>query len=316
MKIVSWNVNGLRAVLQRGDLAWAFDGDLDVVGLQETKIQMAQVTDEMRAPPGYSFSTWAFHGTKKGYSGTALFVRDGWEAKPFPFLIGGAEHPEFDAEGRITGVDLGPVVVLNVYFPNGGSSAERLAFKHRFHEAFLAKLFELAQTRQVVVCGDFNIAHRPIDVALPQEWSQQSGFLPEERAWFDRLLAAGFLDTFRAEKGDLSRQFTFWETRLNARADNTGWRIDYHVASKGLEEHLLDAWISPQVRGSDHCPVGVELDLLAPKAKTGSRASAAGATVLQDSHERTDESLDEAEVPGEAAVEDDDDDDGRARWRR
>lgn len=296
MKIVSWNVNGLRAVSQRGDLAWAFDGSVDVVGLQETKIQPAHVTDEMRAPPGYSFSTWAFHATKKGYSGTAIFVRDGIAATPFEFKIGGDAHPEFDVEGRITGVDLGALVVLNVYFPNGGSSDERLQFKHRWHDAFLARLVDLARTRDVVVCGDFNIAHKAIDVALPAQWANQSGFLPEERAWFDRLVAAGFIDTFRAEKGDLPRQFTFWETRLNARADNTGWRIDYHVVSKGLEEKLVDAWISPQIRGSDHCPVGVDLDLPVPATATTNEWNAAD--------DDADESLD------------DDDDDGAVRRRR
>jgi exodeoxyribonuclease-3 len=298
MKIVSWNVNGLRAVLERGDLDWAFDGSVDVIGLQETKIQERHVTAAMRAPPGYAFSTWDFHATKKGYSGTALFVRDGLDARPFPFRIGGDAHPEFDAEGRITGVDLGTVVVLNVYFPNGASSPERLAFKHAWHDAFLTRLVELAATRPVVVGGDFNIAHRAIDVALPDQWANESGFLPVERAWFDRLLQAGFIDTFRAEKGDLPRQFTFWETRVGARADNLGWRIDYQVLGKALEEKLLDAWISPQIRGSDHCPVGVELDLPVP-----ARAGAVG----------HDAAVDDDDVL--VADTDDEDDDG-ARWRR
>jgi exodeoxyribonuclease-3 len=300
MKIVSWNVNGLRAVSQRGDLGWAFDGTLDVVGLQETKIQPAHVTDALRAPPGYSFSTWDFHATKKGYSGTALFVRDGIAAAPFAFLVGGDANPEFDVEGRVTGVDLGALVVLNVYFPNGGSSDERLRFKHRWHDAFLARLAELSRTRDVVVIGDFNVAHRALDVALPAQWAGVSGFLPEERAWFDRLLAAGFVDTFRAEKGDLPRQFTFWETRLNARADNLGWRIDYAVINRGLEERLLDAWISPQIRGSDHCPVGVELDVPVPRAAR-----------LEDDPA--------ADVVDEGLVTEDvedDDDDGATRRRR
>jgi len=304
MKIVSWNVNGLRAVLERGDLAWAFDGSVDVLGLQETKIQERHVTDAMRAPPGFSCSTWDFHATKKGYSGTALFVRDGIPATPFPFRIGGADHPEFDVEGRITGVDLGGLVVLNVYFPNGASSPERLAFKHAWHDAFLAQLVALAQTRDVVVCGDFNVAHRPIDVALPEQWAKESGFLPEERAWFDRLLAAGFVDSFRAEKGDLPRQFTFWETRRNARADNTGWRIDYHVVGKGLEERLLDAWISPQIRGSDHCPVGVELDVPVPPRRDagGVDVDGAGGSAVDD--------------VGELDEDADADDEGAGRWRR
>ena len=259
MRIVSWNVNGLRAVWGRGDLQWAFDGDIDVLCLQETKLQRDAVTAEMQSPPGLR-SFWSF-GKKKGYSGTAVYVREGLRAEPFPFLLGGHAHHELDTEGRVVGVELGALVLLNVYFPNGGSSDERLAFKHRWHDAFLGKLSALAAERAVVVAGDFNVAHRPIDLALPEQWSHVSGFLPEERAWFDRLLAAGFIDTFRAEKGDLPRQFTFWETRVNARADNQGWRIDYVVASKGLEDKLADAWISPQVLGSDHCPVGVELDV-------------------------------------------------------
>jgi len=151
-----------------------------------------------------------------------------------------------------------------VYFPNGGASPERLAFKHAWHDAFLDKLKHLAKTRAVVVVGDVNVAHRPIDLALPELWSQVSGFLPEERAWFDRLLAAGFIATFRAEKGDLPRQYSFWETRIGAREQNLGWRIDYAIISQDLEEKLADAWISPQVFGSDHCPVGVELDVAAP----------------------------------------------------
>lgn len=257
MRIVSWNVNGLRAVLGRGDLQWAFDGDVDVLCLQETKIQRDAVTDEMAAPRGMR-SFWGF-GKKKGYSGTAVFVRDGLQAEAFPFAIGGKARPDFDTEGRVVGVDLGALVLLNVYFPNGGSSLERLAFKHEWHEAFLDKLTALAKNRSVVVCGDFNVAHRPIDLALPEQWSSVSGFLPEERAWFDRLLGAGFVDTFRAEKGDLPRQFTFWETRVQARESNLGWRIDYVVISQDLEDKLVDAWISPQVLGSDHCPVGAEL---------------------------------------------------------
>ena len=259
MRIVSWNINGLRAVLKRGELQWAFDGDVDVLCLQETKLQADAVTDEMRFPQGFR-SWWSF-GKKKGYSGTAVFAREGINAEPYPFLVGGSAHPERDHEGRVVGVDLGALVLLNVYFPNGGSGPERLTFKHAWHDAFLDKLGALAAKRSVVVCGDFNVAHRPIDLALPEQWSSISGFLPEERAWFDRLLAAGFVDTFRAEQGDLPRQYTFWETRSRAREPNQGWRIDYVVISRDLEDKLVDAWISPQIAGSDHCPVGAELDV-------------------------------------------------------
>lgn len=295
MRIVSWNVNGLRAVVSRGDLDWAFAGDVDVVCLQETKIQPDHVTEAMKHPPGFSRSFWSFHATKKGYSGTAIFVKDGLFAEPFTLKVGGDERPEFDVEGRVVGVDLGAFVLFGVYFPNGGSSDERLAFKHAWHDAFTDGIVELKRSgRQVVVAGDFNVAHTDLDLAKPREWAGVSGCLPVERAWFDRLLAAGFIDTFRAEKGDLPRQFTFWETRVDARSENLGWRIDYVVISAGLEEQLLDAWISPQIFGSDHCPVGAELDVQA--------SIVAGA---DDAVEEVDDDVDE-----------DDDDDSSNRWRR
>jgi exodeoxyribonuclease-3 len=263
MRVVSWNVNGLRAVMGRRDLDWAFAaGSADVVCLQETKMQLEQVTPELRSPSGFSRSFWSTHHTKKGYSGTAIFVRGGLHAEEFSFTVGGDAHPEYDAEGRVVAVDVGGCVVLSVYFPNGGSSDERLAFKHAWHDAFLDAVSALrAAGRHVVIAGDFNVAHTDLDLALPDRWQGVSGTLPVERAWFDRLLAAGFVDTFRAEKGDLPRQFTFWETRVDARSQNLGWRIDYVVVSQGLLEQLLDAWISPQIFGSDHCPVGVELDV-------------------------------------------------------
>ena len=299
MKMVSWNVNGLKAVHGRNELAWAFqaagtEGAVDVVCLQETKIQPAHIKAEVRSPQGFERSFWTHHATKKGYSGTAVFVRDGLFAEPFAFTIGGSDHPEYDDEGRICAVDLGELVLINVYFPNGGSSDERLVFKADWHDAFLVALKHLQQTRVVVVCGDFNIAHRELDLASPEKWSgKHSGALPHERAWFDRLLAAGYLDSFRAEKGDLPRQFTYWETRVDARRDNLGWRIDYFVVSDKLEERLLDAWMSPQIFGSDHCPIGIELQTKGATLATTQWSAGAG----------------------EEAADDDDDDDG-ARWRR
>jgi len=303
VRIVSWNVNGLRAVMSRGDLAWAF-GDVDVLCLQETKLQGEQLTDALRAPaPGY-VSFWSFHETKKGYSGTSIFCRAQLSPEPFSLRIGGPDAPDFDREGRVTGVRLqssaGPLVVLSVYFPNGGSSDERLAFKHAWHDAFTEAVVALAQTgTMVIVAGDFNVAHTDLDLALPQQWAGVSGCLPVERAWFDRLVGHGFTDTFRAEKGDLPRQFTFWETRVDARSINQGWRIDYVVVSAGLEDALLDAWISPQIFGSDHCPVGCELDVHVASADT------ATGELSDTDGELVDDQLDE-----------DEDDDGASRWRR
>ena len=318
MKIVSWNVNGVRAVHGRQELAWVFqpagsEGAVDVVCLQETKIQPEHVKPEVASPPGFERSFWCFHKTKKGYSGTAVFVRDGMHAAPFPFLIGGTDHPEYDDEGRVCGVDLGEFVLLNVYFPNGGASEERLRFKARWHDAFLDAVLALEQTRAVVVCGDFNIAHRDLDLALPERWRDNiSGALAHERAWFDRLVAAGFIDSFRAEKGDLPRQFTWWETRVNARPQNQGWRIDYVVISKALEERLLDAWISPQIFGSDHCPVGAELHTTAAVDRTSVPHAVADDDIAgaarDDDHASDDDNASDDS--------DDSDDDNSSRWRR
>lgn len=303
MKIVSWNVNGLRAVLGRNDLDWAFaassaGGDVDVLCLQETKLQADQLTEAMRTPPGFSRSFWAHAETRKGYSGTAIFVRDGLDATAFPFPIGDDDHPDFDLEGRITGVDLGDLVVFSVYFPNGGRGGDRLTFKHAWHDRFLEKIQALSKHKRVVVAGDYNVAHTDLDLALPERWNGFSGTLPEERAWFDRLQGAGFKDTFRDIRGDLPKQFTFWETRVDARKDNLGWRIDYVTVSPALQDLVLDAWISPQIMGSDHCPVGVELDL--PSAESRLLAQAGW-----------------GEMEGDVDVDDEEDeDDEGARWRR
>ena len=313
MRLVSWNVNGVRAVASRGDLDWLFAGEADVVCLQETKIQESAVSDALRSPAGFC-SYWTF-GKKKGYSGTAIFVKAGLVVEPFDFRVGAGAHPEYDTEGRVVGVDFGSFVLLNVYFPNGGSNGERLAFKHAWHDAFLDELQKLAARRPVVVCGDFNVAHRPIDLALPQKWSTVSGFLPEERAWFDRLVHAGFVDTFRAEKGDLERQFTFWETRVDARRENLGWRIDYFVVSKDLEERIVDAWISPQIFGSDHCPTGLELDVRVQKTALAAQGvTRAGSIEVRGvQHDVVDDAFDDVEGVDEDHGGDDDDEPPRYR---
>lgn len=301
MRLVSWNVNGLRAVHGRNDLAWAFAGDaaVDVLCLQETKIQPDAITPELRSPPGYSRSFWSHHKTKKGYSGTAVFVRDGLDVSSVDLRLPGDDA--FNEEGRVVAVDLHDFVLLNLYCPNGGQGGDRLIFKHAWHDALLATIAELKKTRHVVVCGDFNVAHRPIDLAFPDRWGQYSGFLPEERAWFDRVLAAGFTDTFRAIRGDVGRMYTFWETRVEARKENTGWRIDYFVVDDGLDERVRDAWTSPQIYGSDHCPVGVDLETSQDARCVG----AAAPTVVDDADDTAFEDVDE-----------DADDGSAARWRR
>ncbi len=265
VRLVSWNVNGVRAVHQRGDLAWLWSGDSDIVLLQETKCSLEQLPEELIAPPGWR-AQWC-SGERKGYSGVATFWREGLQGELIAKGFGRAELPgigsaRFDNEGRILVTDHGAFVLLNIYFPNGGSGPERLQYKMEFYEAFRAYVQQLRDDgREVVVGGDFNTAHREVDLALPERWSRGSGFLPEERQWLDDFLASGWIDSYRAEHGDRTGAYTFWETRVDARKDNLGWRIDYFLITGGLEDLLVDAWISAHILGSDHCPVGLELEL-------------------------------------------------------
>jgi len=258
MRLVSWNVNGVRAVHARGDLAWALSDEHDVVCLQEVKVSIEQLDDALRAPEGFD-ATWNPATSKKGYSGVATFTRAELGAKT---LGTGLDDARFDDEGRVITTDLGAFVLLNVYFPNGGRSDERLAYKLAFYERFLAVVdAHIAAGREVVVCGDVNTAHKEIDIYDPERFARVSGFLVEERRFIDALLARGFVDTLRAEVGDRPALYTWWDVRVNLRPLNKGWRIDYFFVSEGLVDALVDAWISPQIMGSDHCPIGLELDV-------------------------------------------------------
>ncbi len=258
MQIVSWNVNGIRAVDRKNALNWAFDAGLDLFCIQETKAHREQLKSELIEPPGWrsAFS----QAEKKGYSGTAIFTlkESEWELTSDLDLD---LKSALLGEGRITKARIDGLVVYNVYFPNGGRGHDRLEYKYRFYDEFrqlVAK--DRARGDSVVVCGDFNIAHKEIDVADPEKWSTVSGFLPEERSIFSSFLNDGYLDSFRLEHGDLENQYTWWDMRTFARGRNHGWRIDYVLLSEDLEESMVDAWISPEIMGSDHCPVGVELE--------------------------------------------------------
>jgi len=257
VRLISWNVNGIRAVHKRGDLDWLWNEDHDVVCIQETKAHVEQLPKELVPPPGWKAIYES--GEKKGYSGVATFVREGVQCD---LIARGLGEERFDNEGRVLITDMGPFILLNIYFPNGGRGGDRLQLKNDFNERFL-EIIEgfVEEGRDVVTCGDFNIAHRDIDIARPEAWSHISGFLPAERAFFDRLLDAGFVDTFRAENGDRPNAFTWWDVRVSAREINEGWRIDYFVINENLEDFLSDAWISSHISGSDHCPVGLELEL-------------------------------------------------------
>ena len=252
LRLYSWNVNGLRAAVKKGFLDFMDRVRPDMLGIQETKAEESQVTGPLEPLQGYHrvFSS----AERKGYSGVALFSRE--KPRSVSLTMG---RPEFDGEGRVIQADFGDFILFNVYFPNGKSRPERLQYKMEFYEHFL-KVTQglLKQGRSVVVCGDVNTAHQPIDLARPKENETVSGFLPEERAWIDRFLAAGFVDVFR-ELHPEPDQYTWWDMKSGARARNVGWRIDYFYVSKSLRDRVRGASILPEVTGSDHCPVGLDL---------------------------------------------------------
>ncbi len=257
MKIISWNVNGIRAVERKGLLRPFFtDTQADIVCFQETKATAEQIEKEAGAIDGYH-SYFNAPLEKKGYSGVAIY------AKKEPQVVWKeAGNEEFDTEGRLIGADFGDVVVLNVYFPNGGGGPERLAYKLAFYDYFLSYMEELRKKHpNIIMCGDVNTAHEEIDLARPKENRENTGFLPEERAWIDEVIASGYTDTFRYLNPEKSGMYTYWDMKTRARDRNVGWRLDYFFISSALLPRLKDARILSDVYGSDHCPIAIELSL-------------------------------------------------------
>jgi exodeoxyribonuclease-3 len=254
MRLLSWNVNGIRAVAKKGFVEFVESSAPDVICLQETKARPEQVPKEVMALKGYE-KTFIDASDKPGYSGVALLTR------LHPRDIGfGMGEGRFDGEGRIIRAEIGDITLFNVYFPNGKASQERLDYKMDFYAAFLKLMRKLdKQGKNLVICGDVNTAHKEIDLARPRENSKISGFLPQERAWIDDLLASGFIDTFR-EFDPSPEQYSFWDMKTNARERNVGWRIDCFYVNQRLRPRLKNAFILPEVMGSDHCPVGIELE--------------------------------------------------------
>ena len=251
MRVISWNVNGLRAAHKKGFLDW-FNGESpDIMCLQETKAHEEQLPEEIRSISGYNsyFST----PEKKGYSGVGLYTKKAPENVQFGF------GDRFDSEGRTIIADFGDFVLFNIYFPNGKRSAERLKYKMDFYDAFLAYAEKTKKSgKHVVVCGDVNTAHKEIDLARPKENVKVSGFLPEERAWMDEFLGKGYKDTlriFNQEPGN----YSYWDQMTKARDRNVGWRIDYFFVDQDFTDRLNGAFILSDVMGSDHCPVGIEI---------------------------------------------------------
>lgn len=255
MKIISWNVNGIRACYKKGLVDFVKLESPDIFCVQETKAHIDQVEQEARCL-GKTHYYWS-SAVRKGYSGVATFVDQEPQLVSYNF----DEKLEYENEGRIVMTDHGRFDLYNIYFPNGGSGDVR----HEFKQKFLRELNEhlkkkLATGREVIVVGDYNVAHREIDVYDPVRLSKESGFLPEEREWFRQFLDLGFVDTFRHFHPEEKDRYSWWSYRELARISNRGWRIDYICVSKGLQKFLKSADILDQVQGSDHCPVVATLE--------------------------------------------------------
>ncbi|WP_053956491.1 exodeoxyribonuclease III [Inediibacterium massiliense] len=254
MKIYSWNVNGIRAVQKKGFVEWVQSEEPDILCIQETKANVEQLEDTLIHIKGY-YSY--FHSAKrKGYSGVAVYTKE----KP-KFVHEKIGIDKFDEEGRILILEYECFTLLNIYFPNGQKDDERLSYKLEFYDFILEYCEKLKkQGKKLVICGDYNTAHKDIDLKNPKANEDRSGFLPIERAWIDKFISYGYIDTFRYIYPETIK-YSWWSYRFNARKNNAGWRIDYHFVSDNLINKVKDAQILNEVEGSDHCPVTIDLDL-------------------------------------------------------
>ena len=249
MKLISWNVNGLRACMQKGFMDFFREADADIFCIQESKLQEGQIELDL---PGYE-QYWNY-AEKKGYSGTAVFTR----LSPLSVRCG-IGREEHDHEGRVITLEFDEFYLVTVYTPNSQDELKRLSYRIQWEDAFLAYLKELEKDKGVIFCGDLNVAHQEIDLKNPKTNRKNAGFTDEERGKMTALLEEGFIDTWRFFYPDTEGIYSWWSYRFRAREKNAGWRIDYFIVSDSLKDRLADAKILTQVYGSDHCPV--ELDL-------------------------------------------------------
>ena len=245
MKLISWNVNGLRAVMGKGFDESIAALDADVICLQETKVQAGQAEVTL---PGYH-QYWNY-AEKKGYSGTAIFTR----REPQAVRLG-MDLPEHDGEGRVITLDMGNFHLLTVYTPNSQRELTRLDYRMAWEDAFRAYVLGLEKDKPVILCGDMNVAHQPIDLKNPRTNENNAGFTRQERDKMTQLLDSGYIDTFRHFHPEETGAYSWWSYMYHAREKNAGWRIDYFLASRRLEDRLVSACIHPEIMGSDHCPV-------------------------------------------------------------
>ncbi|MBI4232026.1 exodeoxyribonuclease III [Candidatus Peregrinibacteria bacterium] len=252
MKIISWNVNGIRAVEKKGFIKWLEKENPDILGLQEIKAMEDQLSKELLAPHGYH--TYFNPAQRKGYSGTALYSK----IQPGE-VYNGFGIPEFDSEGRIQAAEYGDFTFFNIYFPNGKQSTERLEYKLNFYDAALDHFEELVKKgKKLIITGDYNTAHHEVDLARPKENETISGFLPVERKWLDKITEHGYIDCFRMFNQE-PNNYTWWSMRAGARPRNVGWRIDYFFCSKNTKPLIKNCYHLPEVMGSDHCPIVLEI---------------------------------------------------------
>jgi exodeoxyribonuclease III len=249
-KFISWNVNGIRAVEKKGFIEIVYNLDADIIAIQETKAQKDQLSDKLKNIDGYT-SYW-HSAERKGYSGVAVYSR----LKPISVLEGLGD-PEFDCEGRVLALEFPSFFFLSVYFPNSADGLKRLDFKLRFNKKLLNFVQGLARRKGVVICGDYNVAHKEIDLKNPDKNTMNAGFTPEERHWMDTFLEAGFVDTFRIFNEEPGH-YTWWSYRYNARSKDIGWRIDYFCVDGNHSRYVHNASILKDIMGSDHCPVQIE----------------------------------------------------------
>lgn len=255
MKLVSWNVNGVRAAQKKGFLDWLHAAQPDVLAIQETKAHPEQLDPELRQPEGYH--TWWSSAERKGYSGVGIFSKS--EPKEIKLGLG---IEKFDSEGRTIIADYGHFTLMTTYLPNGKASEERLRYKMEYKEAFLDYANALrAEGKSVVFCGDINTSHNEIDLTHPKPNSKYSGFLREERDWIDKVVEQGYIDSYRHLNPDQEGAYSWWSMRSGARQKNVGWRLDYFFISPDLLDKMENAEIHADVLGSDHCPISLTLAL-------------------------------------------------------
>jgi exodeoxyribonuclease-3 len=253
MKIISWNVNGIRACAKKGFKQFIDDHTPDVLFLQETKVAESDLPDELCNPYGYQ-SVW-HSAERKGYSGVAVLTR----LTPTN-VISGFGNQEFDCEGRVIQIEFNDLLILGVYFPNGQKDDTRLNYKLRFYNALFDYCDEMrSMGKKLIVCGDYNTAHTPMDLARPKENQHTSGFLPIEREWISELCRRGYVDIYRKQHPN-NESYSWWSYRSAAREKNIGWRIDYFMVGDDVQDQVTESFILNQVMGSDHCPVGIRLN--------------------------------------------------------